>query len=272
MTDIYRKFYETVGAHYPEDEITYATISGLLRKKWIHSKMKILKSGNLLDCGCNVGRLSAPWHRGAVFGIDISYAVLKRGTQLFPSTSFIHGDLRSMSFIRAQSIDNAIACEVVEHLDQPEVFLRVLHRLLKPQARALITVPGYTQERVEYIPLGIMKSYGITRGTRGNMYLHHAYKPHELVALVKRTGFQVLESGSFEIELRLWQKPLTLIENMFYALSARLCPDSHLNRLFRKTMDQIKIDTFFILDTLGLSIILKKIFKEGRRSFVLVRK
>jgi SAM-dependent methyltransferase len=270
MKDIYRRFYEMVGTRYPEDDITYTTISGLLRRRWIVKTLRTFGRGSLLDCGCNVGRLSAGWHRGPVFGIDISYAVLRRGSTIFPDSSFIHGDLRSLTFIREGSIDNAIACEVVEHLDAPLGFLKELKRILKPQGRALITVPGYTKDPVRYIPLGIMRSYGITSGTHGDVYLHHAYKPHELENLATQVGFHVLASGSFEVELRLWQKPLTLIENLYSVASIRLCPESRLNWLLHHTLARLKINVFHILDTCGLSWILKKIFKEGRRSYVII--
>jgi len=272
MKDIYRTFYETVGSHYPEDDITYTTISGILRKKWIEKMLRSFGPGSLLDCGCNVGRLSAGWHGGAVFGIDISYAVLRKGVELFPATAFIHGDLRSMRFIRDRSIDNAIACEVVEHLDTPEVFLKELHRILKSRSRALITVPGYTQDPVCYIPLGIMRSFGVMSGTHGEVYLHHAYKPRELTDLVQQTGFRVLEAGSFEIELRLWQKPLTMLENLYYRIGQRVCPQSRLNCLFQRTLDRMKINIFMILDMFGLSWFLKKVFKEGRRSYAVIIK
>lgn len=272
MNDIYRTFYEIVGRHYPEDKITYATISGIVRKKWIQHKMQMLGAGNLLDCGCNVGRISAWWHRGAVFGIDISYAVLARGMDLFPAVHFIHGDLRDMEFIRDCSIDNAIACEVVEHLNTPLVFLEHLYRVLKPGGRALITVPGYTQEQVTYIPLGAMRSYGVTSGTKGDCYLHQTYRPAELADLAQRAHFTVLDAGGFEHELRLWQKPLTMIEKLFYSMSARFCPNSHLNWLFQKTMDRFKIHMYMILDTFGFSWTLKKLVKQGRRSYVMITK
>lgn len=272
MKDIYYTFYETVGAKYPEDDITYATISGLLRKKWITGTLQSFASGILLDCGCNVGRLSSGWRRGQIIGIDISYAVLHRGTQLFPKTDFIQGDLRAMRFIRDRTIDNAIACEVVEHLDAPDCFLKDLYRVLKPGSRALITVPGYTHDPVCCIELGIMRSYGITTGTHGDRYLHHAYSHDELAALVQQAGFHILASGSFEIELRLWQKPLTILENIFYVISSRVFPRSRLNRLFQRSLDRLKINVFFVLDMFGLSWLLKKMFKQGRRLYMIITK
>src|SRR4030042_639206 len=227
--------------------ITYSSISGLLRRKWILHKMHNLKPGNLLDCGCNIGRLSAHWHHGHVYGIDISYSVLARGKKLFPNTFFIHGDLRVLDFIKPDSIENAIACEVVEHLDQPILFFRQLYRIMKQEARLLVTVPGYTLKPTELISIGIMRSYGVKTGTSGDRYLHTAYKPLELARLIETAGFQTIEQGSFERELRLWQKPINIIESIYYRIADRLFPESKLNILFNRTIDQLKINLYNVL-------------------------
>lgn len=272
MTDRYRTFYEQVGDCYPEDELTYSSISGILRKKWIQQQIRKMPPGKLLDCGCNTGRLSARWQGGSVFGIDISLSVMKRGQRLFPDVNFIQGDLRDLSYIRSESIDNAIACEVLEHLNTPMTFLTGLRRILRRHGRVLLTVPGYTATPVQLIPLGIMRSYGIVHGTDGKLMLHKAYKPMELARIVAEAGFNVLSYGSFEKELRLWQKPLTFIEFIFTAFSERYFPNSRMNQLFTRTLERIKIDLYFVLDTLQFTTALRTIFSEGRRSFVIARK
>ncbi len=275
MKDRYRKFYERVGRFYPEDAITYSTLSGLLRKKWILSKIQEMPPGNLLDCGCNVGRLSARWHKGNAFGIDISFAVLQRGKDLFPEVHFIHGDLRNIAFIKSQSIDNAIACEVVEHLDKPLDFLNGLYKIMKQGGLILITTPCYTYVRPKNIPLGVLKSFGVHEGTEAecdNLYLHTAYKPEELGKLAKQAGFEVVEDGYFEFELRGWLKPLAILANIFEFISARYFPYSKLNQLFTYYIERLKINLFLILETFSLSEFLKSLFKEGKRAYIIVRR
>lgn len=272
MKDRYRKFYECVGKNYPEDKIVYSTISGVLRKKWILAKLKTMPAGNLLDCGCNVGRLSSDWKKGTVFGVDISFSVLQRGIKIFPKTNFIQGDLREIAFLKSRSIDNAIACEVLEHLDKPLDFLKGLYRVMKKQGTVLITVPSYTYSPPRCVSLGIMRSFGVCEGTEGTLLLHTAYKPDELAKLASQTGFQITEKGSFEIELRGWLKPLTTIENAFGLLSENFFPNSRINYLFERCINCLKINLFYILDTFAFSKLLKRIFKEGRRSYILARK
>ena len=272
MKDRFTKFYENVGKYYPEDEIVYSTLSGLIRKKWIIQKLKKMNKGSLLDCGCNVGRLSSTWSKGPAFGIDISYDVLKRGKELYPGLNLIQADLRELNFLKANSFDNAIACEVLEHLEAPLQFLKGLYPLLKPGGLLLITTPNYTLRQPKFVSIGIMRAFGIDKGVDGERYLHTAYQPDELAQLVKRAGFSVVEKGSFEFELRGWLKPITLLEKIFFNLSKKFFPASKLNPLFYQFLRRTEINLFVILDTFGLSRLLKKIFKQGRRSYILVKK
>lgn len=272
MKDKFRKFYEMVGKKYPEDKLIYSSISGILRKKWIQHKLNDFPSGNLLDCGCNTGRLSADWEKGMIIGIDISHEVLKKGKTLFSHINFIQADLRELDFLKPGAIDNAIVCEVLEHLDQPIVFLRGLFQALRLNGMLLITVPNYTRTRVTLIPLGIMRSFGITTGTHGRLMLHHTYKPDELAGLVKNAGFSILEKGSFEIELRLWQKPLTYLERIYTMLSEKYFPASKLNILFYRMLEHIKVFLYNIMELCSIPVLIKKIFREGRRSYVVATK
>ncbi len=272
MKDQYRKFYECVGQYYPEDEIVYATLSGLLRKKWIVSKMHTMPRGNLLDCGCNVGRLSSQWRGGTVYGIDIAFSVLRRGKGLYPEINLIQGDLRKINFIKQNSIDNAIAIEVLEHLDKPNEFLDGLYTVMKNGGLVLITVPCYTYFRPKYISLGVLQSFGVCEGTEGKLYLHTAYKPEELAQMATGCGFRIIEKGFFEYELRGWLKPLSIVVTIFELLSERFFPRSRLNYMVTKLIEGVRINLFYILETFSFSKLLRRVFKEGRRSYILIQK
>jgi SAM-dependent methyltransferase len=272
MSDDYQRFYELAGRLYPEDELTYSGLSGLVRKKWVQAKIRELPPGNLLDCGCNTGRLVADWPKGKVFGVDIAFGALRRGRRMFPRVNFIHADLRRFGFIRDDSIDNAIVIEVLEHIDDPRGFITGLRAALKPGGRVLITTPGYTRFRPTLIPLGVLKSYGIKTGTAGDLYFHTAYKPEELAALVTECGLTVLEKGGFEHELRGWVKPQVLAANAFNKISGKYFPGSKFGILFNRAMRRLEINIFQILDTFGFTRLLKALFPEGRRSYVLARK
>lgn len=272
MNDRFRAFYEAVGLKYPEDSIIYETLSGHLRKKWITSKLQHFPKGNLLDCGCNVGTLSRNWQKGNVYGVDIAFAVLNKGKKQSPHVHFVQADLRDMKMFKAGSIDNAMACEVVEHLDAADRFFDNLYETMKKGGLLLITSPNFTTSRPVRLPLGILRSFGINRGTEGDQYLHTAYKPLELAAKAQRSGFMVIERGSFEIELRGWLKPINMLRQFFGKIIMYFEPTSRMLRLVERSFNKIEINSFFILDTFNFGLLLKRIFKEGRRSYIVAKK
>ncbi len=268
----YRNFYELAGKLYPEDRLTYSSLSGLVRKRWVLERLAAMPGGNLLDCGCNIGRLSSYWNKGPVFAIDIAYSLVGKGKRLYPAINFIQGDIQELKFIKPESIDNAIAIEVIEHLPRPEDFLNELYKAMKKGGMVLITTPGYSRHRPVFIPLGIIKSYGINKGPQGRHYLHTAYKPEELARLVENARFLVIEKGGFEFELRGWVKPIVILQRVFDCVSERFFPTSKLNHLFLQFLQTMEIDIFYILDVFFFSKFLKALFKEGRRTYLIAIK
>ena len=272
MSDRFREFYESLGERYPEDQAVYSTLSGQLRRKWILKKIKTLRKGNLLDCGCNTGTLSRDWSCGDVFGVDLSYAVLKRGKVNAPRTAFIQADLCDLRIFKPESFHNAMACEVVEHLDRPDTFFKHLYRAMKNGGHVLVTTPNYSHKRPKKVELGVLRSYGLTSGTSGDSYLHTAYRPEELCTLAQQAGFSILEHGSFEHELRGWLKPITLFELLFSALRKKYFPASKFVQLSERFMSAIKLNLFVIMDTFSFSVVLKHLFNQGRRSYIVAEK
>jgi len=267
-----REFYEELGEKYPEDSLVYSTLSGQIRRKWIVDSLRGFPRGNLLDCGCNVGTLSRDWQKGAVFGIDISNAVLKKAKTLSPQANYLQADLCDMKMLRKNSIDNAIACEVIEHLEAADQFLDDLYQVMKKGGLVLITSPNFTSVRPGRVQLRILRSFGIEHGTREKDYLHTAYKPAELAALALRSGFTILARGSFEIELRGWLKPITMFRRYLETICLHLAPASRMLQFLERGFTSLEINAFNILDTFNFGALLRRIFSEGRRSYIIARK
>ncbi|UCF70964.1 MAG: class I SAM-dependent methyltransferase [candidate division WOR-3 bacterium] len=272
MQSNFRHFYESLGSRYPEDRTVYNTLSGRIRKDWITHKLQEMPPGSLLDCGCNIGTLSRKWNRGIVYGVDIAHSVLERGRRHSPRTNFFQADVLNLAMIKSDSITNAIACEVIEHLQRPEVFFAQIHRVMKKDGVLLVTSPNFTGQRPYKVSLGILQSYGVTEGTDGIEYLHTAYKPHELAAMAQEAGYTIVLQGSFEFELRGWLKILTLTERVMAELVMRLAPASRMNCMLAAFFRRLEIGLFGMLDVFGFGRLLRHLFKEGRRSYILARK
>jgi hypothetical protein len=143
---------------------------------------------------------------------------------------------------------------------------------MKKGGHVLITSPNYTRSRPKLVPLGIMRGFGVTQGTDGARYLHTAFRPAELAAMTEKAGFRILEKGSFEHEMRGWLKPLTLIQQLLAWAGSRPFAISQMNYLVDHAINLIQTNLFVILNTFGFGRVLKKIFKQGRRSYTLAIK
>lgn len=93
--------------------------------------------GAVLDAGCGEGTLGAillPNEEGYTgFDIDIESA-----QRAYPNRKFLQGDLTQLPF-PDNAFDLVIACEVLEHLPNPQQAVAELHRVCR--SHALVSVP-----------------------------------------------------------------------------------------------------------------------------------
>ncbi len=117
----------------------------------------------LLDMGCGAGRHAfESFRRGArVVAFDYSAAELKdvgglfaamrqageAGTEPGAMAATTNGDALRLPFAD-DTFDRIIASEVLEHVDDDQVALHELHRVLKPGGTLAATVPSWLPERV----------------------------------------------------------------------------------------------------------------------------
>jgi cyclopropane fatty-acyl-phospholipid synthase-like methyltransferase len=99
----------------------------------------------ILDLGCAAGALTHFFsERGAtVIGIDSEPKAIERARQLFPDLQFEQADVARLPQAD-QSIDKAVAGDLVEHLDEPTLnaMLRELRRVLVPGGTLSIYTPN----------------------------------------------------------------------------------------------------------------------------------
>jgi len=99
----------------------------------------------ILDLGCAAGALTHFFsERGAtVIGIDSEPRAIERARQLFPDLQFEQADVARLPQAD-QSIDKAVAGDLVEHLDEPTLnaMLRELRRVLVPGGTLSIYTPN----------------------------------------------------------------------------------------------------------------------------------
>lgn len=143
------EFYDT---HY--DRTSY--FSPITRKRyeeWLDMFEPFRKKGNILDIGCGYGFfLEVAKEKGwNVFGLEVSERASEdcksKGITMFS------GELKDAPFT-PESFDIIISIEVIEHLIDPDGFLRGAHKLLREGGGMYVTTPfwdGNATKRISEI-------------------------------------------------------------------------------------------------------------------------
>jgi len=274
MDKEYDRFYQEVGEKYPEEEIVYNTLRGRLRKKFVLQHLKTW-SGILLDIGCNKGTYLTEYKGGSVFGVDISSHLLFKVKEQCDSKNLpcnlMVGDAEQLSFLKDHSFDVILCSELLEHVYNPEKVIAHLSRLLKQNGTLLVTVPNYTRNRPEWIGIDSLKSYNIA-GVRGDTYFHSAFKPYELVEMVKKSGLRIVDYGTFEKEVRYATKIPVLFYFIFAFLNKILVRSEEFAQWNKNFLDRYSSIIYIMTRFLHLDSILQSFFREGARTFVVANK
>lgn len=133
--------------------------------------------GNVLEIGCGIGRgleilLKKSKHYTA---IDKNKELIEEHTANFPDSTFIYESVPPLSKIKTSSIDTVVTFHVIEHIQNHELFIDEIYRVLKPGGKAVITTPN--------------KDLRIAR----NPWHVREYTANELERLVKRK-FSLIET------------------------------------------------------------------------------
>jgi len=112
------------------------------RAPYLHALGLARETGGrrLLDLGCGTGYGTAELARAlpGVFGLDrVPPDTASRGS----GARWVRADLRGIP-LASDSFDVIVSFQVIEHLEDPSVYLEAIARLLAPAGRALITTPN----------------------------------------------------------------------------------------------------------------------------------
>jgi SAM-dependent methyltransferase len=100
--------------------------------------------GNLLEVGCGEGR-GIDWLLPAITSytaIDKIAPVIEKLQHKYPQANFLSGNIPPLSAFADNSFDSVVSFQVIEHIQDDRLFLKEIHRVLKPGGIALITTPN----------------------------------------------------------------------------------------------------------------------------------
>jgi 2-polyprenyl-3-methyl-5-hydroxy-6-metoxy-1,4-benzoquinol methylase len=151
-----QKKYETGAGRLTRFAITrfYAALTGMLDKAGAHT---------VFDAGCGEGHILHQFldsRYNAVYGADLDMARLEYTRQQQPDAAVFCGNLHHIP-LPDGAVDLVICLEVLEHVGQPEIALRELHRVTRRYA--ILSVPNEPFWRIGNMARGAyLKAWGNT--------------------------------------------------------------------------------------------------------------
>lgn len=138
-----------------------------LFKAYVVSKAYV--HGDVLEVGCGEGRgVSALLEQATSFtAVDKITAVIDKLKVKFPSGRFISMNIPPLDGLPDNAYDSVVSFQVIEHIQDDMLFLKEIHRVLKPGGVALLTTPN--------------RKMSLTR----NPWHIREYLPHELKTLAE---------------------------------------------------------------------------------------
>lgn len=101
-------------------------------------------TGNVMEVGCGEGRgIDLIIDRATTYtAIDKIEPVIERLKARFPKGRFLSGNIPPLSSFVDNSFDLVLSFQVIEHIENDVLFLKEIHRVLKPGGTAMITTPN----------------------------------------------------------------------------------------------------------------------------------
>ncbi len=100
--------------------------------------------GDVLEVGCGEGRgIDRVLPKAKSYtAIDKIEEVIGRLRSKYPTGKFLSGNIPPLSPFASNTFDVVITFQVIEHIENDDLFLQEIHRVLKPGGLAIITTPN----------------------------------------------------------------------------------------------------------------------------------
>lgn len=107
---------------------------------------------DVLEIGCHKGELTTHLRAattGRVAGLDISESALTAAAEREDEIEWVCGWADALPF-PAASFDVVVACEVLEHVQEPRAVLAEAERVLRPDGWVVVSAPRYAEDMDAY--------------------------------------------------------------------------------------------------------------------------
>lgn len=186
-----------------------------------------LVSGNVLEIGCGWGRGLELLTKAAdqYTGIDKNEDLIAALSAEYPKATFIAANIPPLSRVANDTFDYIVTFQVIEHIENDDLFIKEAHRVLKPGGKLLLTTVNKTFSLTrnpwhvrEYYADGLqslMNRYFPTvetRGIHGNEKVMTYYEQNK-ESVKKLTRFDIFNL-QYRLPRRLLQVPYDLMNRL----------------------------------------------------------
>ncbi len=151
-------------------------------KKYLGSGGKVLDLG----CGYEGELIESLGSSFDGYGMDLSVNPAKK--------QLTKGKVDRRLPFNSANFETVTALAIIEHVDQPQIMIEEIYRVLKPGGTTLITTPSAMGK----IPLEIMARIGLISNTEIDDHKRY-YTRESLEILLKQNGFQEVKVEHFGI-------------------------------------------------------------------------
>ena len=191
---------------------SYESVTGLREKGdkpclhayWKRYLRRVKPEGKLLDVGCGLGFfLKCMQDIYDVSGIDVSEYAVREARKIAPNAQIEVGTATHLPFERS-SFDIVSAFDVVEHLEDPDLFFKESQRILRQRGFLIFSTPnpdslGARLKEKDSNPENLPYSHPLRKrvwhGWRDTSHIHIAPMA-EWRRLLSSNGFAVVRDGT----------------------------------------------------------------------------
>lgn len=184
-------------------------------------------SGNVLEIGCGWGRGLHLLTEAAdqYTGIDKNAELIDALGKAYPTSTFIQANIPPLSTLPDNTFDYIVTFQVIEHIENDDLFVKECYRVLKPGGQLLLTTvnktfsltrnPWHVREYVADELKNLMRKYFPTvetRGVHGNEKVMTYYAQNK-ASVEKLTRWDLLDL-QHRLPRRLLQIPYDLMNRL----------------------------------------------------------